>query len=108
MSDWNISPLDLKTKLDRGEKPVLLDVREPWEYQLAHIDGSLLIPLNEIAARKEEIESETEVVILCHHGIRSLAALEYLRRQGFTNLKNLAGGIDAWSMRADPRVPRYR
>lgn len=106
--DWNISAVELKARLDRGERPILLDVREPWEHQLARIDGSLLIPLREIAARKGEIDPEAEIVILCHHGVRSMAALHYLRQQGFVRLRNLAGGIDAWSLLADPSVPRYR
>ena len=108
MTDWTISPTELKEILDRGERPLLLDVREPWEYDLARIEGSILIPLREIAARKDAIDPRAETVILCHHGIRSMAALNYLRGQGFTKLKNLTGGIDAWSLHVDPKVPRYR
>jgi rhodanese-related sulfurtransferase len=108
MLDWNISAPELKARLDRGEKLLLLDVREPWEHQLARLEGSVLIPLREIQSRNGEIDSEAEIVVLCHHGVRSMMALNYLRQQGFKKLKNLAGGIDAWSLLVDPRIPRYR
>jgi rhodanese-related sulfurtransferase len=106
--DWNISAPELKVRLDRGDKLLLLDVREPWEYQLARLEGSTLIPLREIQSRKGEIDPEAEIVVLCHHGTRSMMALNFLRQQGFKKLKNLAGGIDAWSLLVDPRTPRYR
>ncbi|HET6370784.1 MAG TPA: rhodanese-like domain-containing protein [Nitrospiria bacterium] len=108
MLDWNISAPELKARLDHGDKLLLLDVREPWEYQLAHLEGSTLIPLREIQSRKGEIDPEADIVVLCHHGTRSMMALNYLRQQGFKKLKNLAGGIDAWSLLVDPRTPRYR
>lgn len=108
--DRNIQllPQDLKARLDRGEKVVLLDVREPWEHQTARIEGSILIPLRELPRRAAEIDREAEVVLYCHHGVRSMSALHFLRQQGFHRLKNLVGGIDAWSQYVDPTVPRYR
>jgi len=89
------------------EKPVLLDVREPWEYEKAHIEGTLLIPMREVPARVAQIDEAKEVVAICHHGGRSMQVAMFLEKQGFKRVHNLVGGIDAWSRTVDPSVPLY-
>jgi len=106
MSELQISVEQLKAKLDKGEKPVLLDVREPSEYKTANIGGTL-IPMGEISKRYVELDPKQEIIVHCHHGSRSQRVVEFLYDKGFTNVKNLVGGIDAWSKRIDPKVPRY-
>jgi rhodanese-related sulfurtransferase len=108
VSSYQISPLEVKEKREEGESFILLDVREPSEYQAAHIDGSLLIPLGQLSTRMNELDPDKEIITLCHHGIRSQTALGLLVRAGFKNVKNLTGGIDAYSVTADPTIPRYR
>ena len=88
--------------------PILLDVREPWEYQTASLPNSLLMPMGEVASRAHtELDPDAPVVVLCHHGARSLSVTIWLRNQGFEQAQSLAGGIDAWSRSIDPTVPRY-
>ena len=91
--------------------PLLLDVREPWEVALAPlcIDGAsvLAIPLQQLPARVAELPAARPLVCVCHHGVRSLHAAAWLERVGYSDVYNLAGGIDAWSREVDPRVPRY-
>jgi sulfur-carrier protein adenylyltransferase/sulfurtransferase len=84
----------------------ILDVREPWEYELARIPGAVLIPLGELGARLGELDPTRPVALYCHHGVRSLHALRFLRSAGFTEVAHLAGGINAYSQ-LDPSVPRY-
>lgn len=105
----HISPRDLAKQLANGHAVSLIDVRQAWENQIAALPGSLLIPLNELAQRIEEIhpEAETPIVVYCHHGIRSQSAAAYLDRAGFPNVSSLTGGIDAWSCEVDPALPRY-
>lgn len=92
----------------RGElPPVLLDVRDPHEYEIAHLPGSRLLPLRELPARLGELDPRQEVVVLCHHGSRSRQAVELLRAAGFGQVQNLAGGIDAWAVEVDPEMARY-
>ena len=95
----------------QGENPLLLDVREPWEFALAaiRIDGlrTLHIPMNEVPGRLSELDAARPVVCICHHGMRSAQVVAFLERQGFEAAYNLAGGIDAWSEQVDTRVPRY-
>lgn len=87
---------------------VLLDVREPWEYQTAHVEGSVLMPMGDIPSRAfQELDPESHIVAICHSGIRSMNVAVWLRNQGFENSQSLQGGIDAWSTLVDPRVPRY-
>jgi rhodanese-related sulfurtransferase len=104
-----IHVLDLAEKLAAGEPVYLLDVRQPWEHQTAALPGSVLIPLNELPARAEEVKPPkgSLVVVYCHHGIRSLSGAALLERSGIPNAVSLAGGIDAWSALVDPKVPRY-
>ncbi len=97
----------LKEIRDNGNDFILLDVREYHEYDIANIEGSVLIPLGEIADRKDELNPDDEIVIYCHTGGRSMRATQYLKDQGFKNVKNLAGGIDAWAEKFDPDMPRY-
>lgn len=87
--------------------PVLLDVREPWEVETAHIAGSVSIPMHEIPARSEELDDEAQIVCVCHHGARSANVAMFLESRGFTQVFNLQGGIDAWSRQVDPKVPTY-
>lgn len=87
--------------------PLLLDIREVWEWQLARIDGSQHLPMGEIAARVDELDKSHPTVVICHHGMRSLQVVAFLQRLGFVNLHNLQGGIDAWARDVDPAVPVY-
>lgn len=89
------------------EKPVLLDVREPWEYQAAHIEGSTLIPMDQVPSRQQELDPDGHIVVVCHHGVRSLNVTNWLRQQGFEKAQSMRGGIDAWSRRVDAKVPMY-
>jgi adenylyltransferase/sulfurtransferase len=104
----NLGPEEIKKRMDEGQKMVILDVREPWEYQTAKIEGSFLIPLGQLEKRKDELDKEADIVCLCHMGVRSFKAMKYLQGCGFKNVVNLAGGIEAWSAKVDPKVPRYR
>jgi adenylyltransferase/sulfurtransferase len=106
MSD-EIGVKELKRRLDRGEAIALLDVREPHEFAIARIDGATLIPLRSLPSRLGELDRAREIVVLCHHGQRSMRALEFLRGSGFGKISSLRGGIDAWSREVDARVPRY-
>ncbi|HMM86214.1 rhodanese-like domain-containing protein [Azohydromonas sp.] len=94
-----------------AEAPLLLDVREPWEVAIARLDlppaTTLAMPMREVPARLAEIDRRRPVVCICHHGVRSAQVVAFLQRQGHERVYNLAGGIDAWSTRVDPRTPRY-
>jgi rhodanese-related sulfurtransferase len=92
---------------ERREKPVLLDVREPWEFEKARIDGATLIPMREVPSRIGQIDEDKQVVAICHHGGRSMQVAMFLEKQGFKRVHNLVGGIDAWSRTVDPAVPLY-
>lgn len=105
---FTITPRELKDRLDKGDKLFILDVREPWEYSMAKIEGSVLIPLGTLPQSLDKLDRNTEIVAHCHHGMRSADATGFLLQQGFTNVKNLVGGIDAWSIQVDSTVPRYR
>jgi rhodanese-related sulfurtransferase len=87
--------------------PLLLDVRQPWEYQTCRIEGSTLAPMNTIPARAQELDPETETVVICHHGARSYQVALFLERNGFSKLYNLQGGVNAWADQVDPGMPRY-
>ena len=90
-----------------AEAPQLLDVREPWEFDLARIAGSRLVPLGQLPMRLDELDPARETVVICHHGVRSMQAAFFLQAQGFRDVINLAGGIDAWSRDVDPETPMY-
>ena len=104
-----IKPTELKARIDAGEKFLLLDVRQPWEHETAALPGSVLVPLDELTQRGDEIEAEegTTIVAYCHHGVRSLSAAVLLERMGHADVVSLRGGIDAWSRDVDPTVKRY-
>src|SRR3954466_1097867 len=88
-------------------KPVMLDVREPWEFETCSIQGSLHIPMGEIPARVDEVERSGDVVVICHHGGRSMQVAMFLEKQGFSGVCNLTGGVDAWAKTVDPAMPVY-
>ena len=104
---FTISVQELKQKLDRGEQVTLIDVREPWEYNIAKIEGAQLIPLGALGTAYKSLDPHAEIVIHCHMGMRSMDATQFLLQQGYKNVKNLTGGINAWSMQIDPSVPKY-
>ncbi len=102
----SITPRELKERLDGGEGLVLLDVREPWEFAVARIGGSKLVPMAELLDRLPELDPDAETVVVCHHGVRSAYVTQLLYRSGFREVLNLEGGLDAYST-VDPSVPRY-
>ena len=105
---FTITPRELKDRLDKGDHIFILDVREPWENSLAKIEGAVLIPLGSLPHSLDKLDRNVEIVAHCHLGMRSADATGFLLQQGFSNVKNLVGGIDAWSVQIDPTVPRYR
>jgi rhodanese-related sulfurtransferase len=107
MLDYEISPSEAAAL--RGENKVrLIDVREPWEFATTRIDGSVEMPMGEVASRPhQELDPEERLVVVCHHGIRSMNVAVWLRGQGFEQVQSLRGGIDAWSAEVDPAVARY-
>jgi molybdopterin/thiamine biosynthesis adenylyltransferase/rhodanese-related sulfurtransferase len=106
MKQWEITPEELKAKLDKKDDVFILDVREPHEFEICNLDG-YLIPLRDLPSRINELDSSKEIVAYCHTGVRSQRAVEFLKTAGFKKVKNLVGGIEAWSVRIDPTVPRY-
>ena len=102
-----ITPRDLKARLDASDRPVLLDVREGWETKLCRLEHALHIPIEELEFRTEELDPGDEIVVYCHHGVRSAAVADYLRQLGFPRVKNLAGGLDAWARSIEPAMRRY-
>ncbi len=102
-----ISPQELKKKLDTDESVLLLDVREQTEYDLVHLEGARLIPLNTLPNHIDSLPADQEIVVYCHHGTRSLYAIAYLHQNGFRDAKNLTGGIDQWAAEIDPTLRRY-
>jgi len=106
--DYEITPEELKTRLDAGESFTLLDVREPWEFETAKIAGARLMPMGEVPSRAHrELDPEDHVVVVCHHGVRSMNVTVWLRQQGFEKAQSMRGGIDAWSRKVDQKVPVY-
>lgn len=102
-----ISAPELKSRRDQGDQPLVIDVREDWELQIASIPGVVHMPMNQIPARLSELARDAETVIMCHAGGRSLRVAHFLANQGFTNVANLTGGIAAWSELVDATVPQY-
>lgn len=105
----NLTPAELAAWLADAARPapVLLDVREPWEFQTCHIAGARHLPMNELPARLDELDPDAALVAICHHGTRSLHVAHFLARQGFERVHNLAGGVDAWARSIDPAMPTY-
>ncbi len=102
-----IRPGELAAMLSGDNKPQVIDVREPWEYAICRIPDSTHLPMGEITRRHGEIDPNRPVVCVCHHGMRSLQVAVFLARQGFTDVINLSGGIDAWAREVDPACPKY-
>ncbi|SRR5579883_2151743 len=107
MGPGEIFPGELKARMDRGDCPVIVDVREPDEVALAAFPRAIHIPMSEIPARMSELDRTREIVVVCHHGVRSAHVAAYLHQNGFERVFNLYGGIDAWSLGVDSSVPRY-
>jgi rhodanese-related sulfurtransferase len=105
--DIEISPREVKDLLERKPEALFVDVREQWEYDAAHIEGSVLIPMSEIPSNLARLERAEDIVLFCHHGIRSLDAAAWLRTQGIEGARSMAGGIDRWSHEIDSTVGRY-
>lgn len=104
------TPAQLQSYMtDNTAPPLLIDVREPWEFQTCHLAGSRLIPMRQIplAVEAEELDPDLEIVVICHHGIRSRQVAYYLEQQGFDKVINLEGGVEAWASEIDPAMPRY-
>jgi rhodanese-related sulfurtransferase len=107
MYDYEITVQDAAALLQEG-KSKLIDVREPWEYATAKVEGSLPMPMGDVPSRAhQELDPDDRLLILCHHGARSLSVTNWLRQQGFDAAQSVAGGIDAWSCEVDPQIPRY-
>ncbi len=111
MSDiLEVTPSQAKLRLSGGNTAALIDVREPEEFALAHIEGSQLVPMQSVPAelqRLEELADQRDLLVLCHHGVRSLQVVAWLRERGIENCFSVTGGIDLWSRQIDPGVPRY-
>jgi rhodanese-related sulfurtransferase len=106
--DYEITPEEVKAKLDHNESFTLLDVREPWEIQTAAIAAAKLIPMGDVPSRAhQELDPDNHIVVLCHHGVRSMNVTAWLRQQGFEKTQSIRGGIDAWSRSIDAEVPTY-
>jgi rhodanese-related sulfurtransferase len=105
-----ISPAEVRRRREGGEPLILIDVREPAEHQAARIEGAELIPMRTVPARLQHLEAESDrgtLIVYCHHGVRSLNVVHWLREQGVLNAQSMAGGIDRWSREIDPAVPLY-
>lgn len=106
--DYEITPEEVKRKIDAGGSLSLVDVREPWEFERAWIDGAKLMPMGDVPSRAhQELDPEDHIVVICHHGVRSMNVTAWLRQQGFEKAQSMRGGIDAWSRVVDRNVPVY-
>jgi len=102
------SALQLQAHLEESEtQPLLLDVRQPWEFEICKIDNSVLVPMSQIPAHIESLDTERETVVICHHGVRSRRVGHYLEQSGFKNIINLSGGVTQWSKTVDNQMPTY-
>ena len=106
----NLTPIELAAWLadEVREQPLLLDVREPWEFQAGHINGSLTMPMNTISDRLSELNAQQTIICICHHGVRSMQVGIFLERNGFTAIRNLTGGVHTWALQVDSTIPTYR
>jgi len=107
MTELEIQPQEVKQRLERGETFLLVDVRNDWEHEICRIEGAELMPLSDLATHLPKFEAAEDVVLYCHHGRRSLDAVAWLRGQGVSQARSMAGGIERWSLEIDPNVPRY-
>jgi rhodanese-related sulfurtransferase len=106
--DLEISVGQVKALEKNGTTFTLLDVREPWEYETAHLEASKHIPMGDIPTRAhQELDPEEHIIVMCHHGVRSLTVANWLRQQGFEKVQSMRGGIDGWARTVDPKVPIY-
>lgn len=106
--DYEITPEEVKAKRDAGDAFVLLDVREPWEFNTAQIHSAKLMPMGDVPTRaNQELDPDDHIVVVCHRGVRSMNVTAWLRQQGFEKAQSMRGGIDAWSRRVDANVPLY-
>jgi rhodanese-related sulfurtransferase len=108
----HLSPAELAVWLadaqsEKRDAPILLDVREPWEFETCHIPGSRVMPMASVPARQEELDPEQSVVCICHHGARSMQVAAFLERAGFSKVYNLSGGVNGWALQVDPSMPTY-
>lgn len=102
-----ITPTQLARELEAGDKPLLLDVREPWEFDHCRIDGSQLMPMQTVPLRLNELDPDQRIVCICHHGARSMQVGLFLESRGFANVVNLSGGVAGWARSVDPAMPTY-
>ena len=102
-----ITAQEAAQRLASGKGVLLVDVREPWEFEICRIAGAQLMPMATIPANLQALDTDDEVICYCHHGIRSMDVAVWLRNQGVEKARSLAGGIDRWSQEIDPKVPRY-
>ncbi len=107
LANIEITPREVKGMLERGDKFLFVDVREKWEFETSWIDGAVLVPMREIPSNLAKFEEADNIILFCHHGIRSLDAAAWLRSQDIAGAKSMAGGIDRWSAEIDPKIPRY-
>lgn len=106
--DYEIQPAEVSSLREKGTSFTLLDVREAWEFQTARIEGSTHMPMGEVPSRAhQELDPDAHIVVVCHHGVRSLNVANWLRQQGFEKVQSMRGGIDAWSLQVDGKIPRY-
>ncbi len=107
MSYQTITPAEMKARMSEPDAPLLIDVREPFEYEIARVEGAELLPMSRFYEWAGTLEKEREIVVMCHHGVRSAQVCNALAQGGFTKLYNLAGGIDRWAYEVDANVPVY-
>jgi rhodanese-related sulfurtransferase len=108
LMDFEISPGQVKSLRQRGETFTLLDVREAWECEKSQLEGAKHIPMGDIPVRAhQELDPDDHIVVLCHHGVRSLTVTNWLRQQGYEKVQSMRGGIDGWARTVDPKVPLY-
>lgn len=106
-ADIEVTPREVERRIAGGEKFLFVDVREKWEHETSRIEGAVLIPLREVPANLPLFAGKSEIVLFCHHGMRSLDAAAWLRSQGIEKARSMTGGIERWAVEIDPRVPRY-
>jgi rhodanese-related sulfurtransferase len=105
--DYEITPQEVQQRRERNEELFILDVREPWERQAASIMPSQHIAMADIPSQLQELDPDQHIIVVCHHGVRSLMVTDWLRKQGFEKVQSMSGGINRWSLEIDPKVPRY-
>jgi rhodanese-related sulfurtransferase len=103
-----MTPDECKAYLETAPvRPLLLDVREPWEFNIVHLEDSLLMPMRQVPVEADSLDADREIIVICHHGIRSRQVALFLKARGFSNVINLRGGIDAWARHTDTSLPTY-